>query len=69
MTLEELERLAQAYGISVPALLSAPMEGPRVELARRAAQIALTRPVGAAESWIASGEHIPAEGAGEKSSR
>lgn len=69
VTLEELEKLALAYGISVPALLSAPLDGPRVELARRAAEIALTRPLGAAESWVASGEHIPPEASMEKHSR
>lgn len=69
VTLEELENLAKVYGISVAALLSAPEDGPRVEMARKAAQIALTRPIEAAAAWLASGEHIPAESASEKTSR
>ena len=66
LTLEELEKLAEVYGVSPLALLMAPQDGPRADLIRRAAEIARTRPASAAEAWVSSGEHIPAD---EKTSR
>ncbi len=59
--LDELEKLAEAYGVHPIALLMAPEDGPRADLVRRAAEIARTRPEGAAQDWLRSGEHIPAE--------
>ena len=57
--LEELEKLAEAYGIHPVALLMAPQDGPRADLVRRAAEIARTRSQAAAEAWLQSGEHMP----------
>lgn len=59
VTLEELEKLAEAYGVHPSALLLAPAEGPRADLMRRAAEIARTRPEHAAQDWVRSGEHLP----------
>lgn len=61
VTLEELEKIAQAYGVHASALLMAPEDGPRAELMRRAAEIARTRPEAAAQDWVRSGEHLPPE--------
>jgi transcriptional regulator with XRE-family HTH domain len=59
VTLEELEKIAEAYGVHPSALLMAPEDGPRADLMRRAAEIARTRPESAAQDWVRSGEHLP----------
>ncbi|WP_201451767.1 helix-turn-helix domain-containing protein [Rhodovarius lipocyclicus] len=59
--LEQLEKLAAAYGVHPVALFMAPEDGPRAELIRKASEIARTKSVEAAEDWIKLGERMPSE--------
>lgn len=56
--LDELQKLADHYGVSPAALLMAPEDSPKAERMRKAAAIAEALPDDAADDWLRTGERI-----------